>query len=193
MAFGLSAVAQAVVSAVLFIAVLVLYLHRFARSPRWLVVAAGVCLLDQYAKFYVLHDLQNRSFPLLYGTIRITYLQNHEQGFGGSVSYLLLLTLVCVLAMAFLYERLTKTSYRMSTLAEFGFALMIGGYLGILLDRVARGFVVDFFEFGRAGDFVYNLADMAVMLAVALLVIRGIRYVAEPRNWRRGLLDEALP
>ncbi len=92
--------------------------------------------------------------------------------------------------LVFLYERLTKTSYRMSTLAEVGFALMIGGCAGILLDRIARGFVVDFLDFGPKSNFVYNLADLAVIAAAALLVARGVRYLTEPRDWRKALLEE---
>ncbi len=192
MSFGLSTFAQAIASAILFVAVLTLYLYRFTNSKRWLLVVAGVCLLDQYVKLFVLRDFQDRSLSLLFGTIKIAYLQNREQGFGGSFAYLLLLTTVCVLAMLFLYERLTRTTYRMSTLAEVGFALMIGGYIGILLDRIRRGFVVDFLEFGKAGSFVYNLADLAVILACALLCIRAVRYLIEPRDWRKSLLDDAV-
>jgi len=189
MTFGMSPFAQAVVSALLLVAVLTLYLLRFARSKGWLMVVAGVCVLDQYVKLFLLPHFHGHSVRLLFGTINIVYLQNRDQGFGGSFSYLLVVTLACVLAMMFLYDRLTKTRYRMSRLAEYGFALMIGGYMGILLDRITQGFVVDFLEFGKRSAFVYNLADLAVIFAVALLLIRGVRYLTEPRDWRKDIAD----
>jgi signal peptidase II len=174
-----STVVQAVVAAVLLIGVLVLYLVRFARSWRWLAVVVLVCVLDQAAKAIVSPATQGRRLSLLNGWLRITYAQNWEQGFGGNFSYLLVTTIVCVVALYVLYERLLKARYRMSPLAELAVALMIGGYLGILLDRVRLGFVVDFLEFGRASAFVYNLADLAVFLALALLIARGGQFLRQ--------------
>ncbi len=175
------------------IAVLVLYLRRFARSWRWMVVALGVCVVDQAAKVVVSSQSAQHRVSLFGGWIRVSYLENPEQGFGGSFSYLLLTTAVCVTLLVLLYDRLAKTKYRMSTVAEVGFALMIGGYLGILLDRVRLGFVVDFLELGRAGRFVYNLADLAIILAVALLLARGIQFLGQARAKGTGLRDDITP
>ncbi len=183
---------QAVASAVLLVAVLVLYLHRFAPPWRWIAVALGVCTLDQAAKVLVPAHIGHERMSLLGGWLRITYSRNWEQGFGGSFSYLLLVTAICVVALFFLYGRLARVKYRMSLLAELGCALMIGGYVGILLDRIRLGFVVDFLEFGRASAFVYNLADLAVFLALALLIARGLQFLAEVRSRRLNLQDRVI-
>ena len=187
-----SALGQAIASALLLIGVLILYLRRFAPSWRWVAVALGVCVLDQAAKMAVSPQTQHQRLPVLGGWLRVTYLENEQQGFGGSFSYLLLVTVICVAAMFFLYDRLAKTKYRMSALAELGCALMVGGYLGILLDRVRLGFVVDFLEVGRASPFVYNIGDLTVFLAVALLVVRGLQFLAQARAKRMGLRDEVI-
>lgn len=187
-----SSVGQAMASAVLLVAVLVLYLRRFAAPGRWVAVALSVCVLDQIAKALVAPELQGRRISLLGGYLRLSYAENRQQGFGGSFPYLLLVTAVCVAALFFLYGRLARRGYRMSHLAELGCALMIGGYTAILMDRVRLGFVVDFLEFGRASAFVYNLADLAVFLALALLAARGLQYLGEVRQSRARLQDEVL-
>lgn len=187
-----STITQAILSAVLFVGVLVLYLRRFAPSWRWVAVALGVCVLDQAAKFLVTPALQGEPVSLFNGWLKLGYVENAEQGFGGNFSYLLITTVICVAALYFLYGRLARTHYRMSVLAELGCALMIGGYLGILLDRIRLGFVVDFLEVGPASPFVYNLADLAVFVAVALLLTRALQFVAEIRARRIGLRDEVL-
>jgi signal peptidase II len=176
-------VVQAVVGAVLLIGVFTLYLVRFARSWRWVAVAIAVCVLDQAAKALVSPELEQKRVALLGGMLQLTYARNWEQGFGGRVSYLLFMTALCVAALYFLYERLLKARYRMSPLAELAVALMVGGYAGILLDRVRLGFVVDFIEIGSASAFVYNIADLAVFLALALLIARGLQYARQA--WRR--------
>jgi lipoprotein signal peptidase len=69
---------------------------------------------------------------------------------------------------------------------------MVGGYLGILTDRVALGFVKDFIELGRAGHFVYNIADLAVFAAIAVLIVRAAQYLSDPITRRKRLLDDVL-
>jgi len=186
-----SAVAQAVLSALLLVGMLVLYLRRFAPPGRWVAVALAVCVLDQVAKALVSPGSQHR-ISLFGGWIGIAYAENWEQGFGGSFSYLLVTTAVCAAALFFLYGKLAKTKYRMSALAELGCALMIGGYLGILLDRIRLGFVVDFIEFSATSGFVYNLADLAVFVAAALLIGRGVQFLGELRARRLSLRDRVV-
>ena len=188
-----SGIAQAILSAILLVGMLLLYLRRFAAPRRWVLVALGVCVLDQAAKALVMGNLGRQQVSLLGGLLRVSYAENWEQGFGGTFSYLLLVTAVCVSALFFLYAKLSKTSYRMSVLAEVGCALMIGGYLGILLDRIRLGFVVDFLELGRANAFVYNIADLAVFVAVALLAARALQFMGEARGRRMRLQDDVLP
>ena len=182
-------VVQAIIAAVLLIGVLTLYLLRFARSWRWVAIAVLVCVLDQAAKALVSPGGGQERLSLLGGWLQIRYSQNWEQGFGGNVPYLLLTTAVCVAALYFLYERLLKARYRMSPLAEVAVALMVGGYSGILLDRVRLGFVIDFLEFGRASAFVYNIADLAVFLALALLMARTGQYLHQAWTRRSGVQD----
>lgn len=188
-----SGVIQAILSAILLVGMLLLYLRRFAAPRRWAAVAIGVCVLDQAAKAFVHGGLSNHRVSLLGGYLRLSYAENWEQGFGGTFSYLFFVTAVCASAMFFLYARLSKTGYRMSVLAEMGCALMIGGYLGVLLDRIRLGFVVDFLEFGRASSFVYNVADLAVFVAIALLMARALQFLGEMRGRRVRLGDEVLP
>lgn len=187
-----TAVVQAVIAAVLLIGVLALYLLRFTRSWRWVAVAVFVCVLDQAAKAIVSPEIQQRRLSFLGGWMRITYAQNREQGFGDNLPYLVAITAVCVGALYVLYERLLKARYRMSPLAELAVALMVGGYLGILLDRVRLGFVVDFLEFGRASAFVYNIADLAVFLALALLIARGGQFLRQAWLRRYRVKERAV-
>ncbi len=51
-------------------------------------------------------------------------------------------------SLSVLYQRLARARYHMSTLMEIALALMAGGLLGILLDRIRLKYVVDFLEFG---------------------------------------------
>lgn len=57
--------------------------------------------------------------------------------------------------------------------------LLIGGAISNLADRIARGSVVDFIDFSFWPTF--NLADVAIVVGVGLLVIAPFREPVEPR------------
>jgi signal peptidase II len=58
-------------------------------------------------------------------------------------------------------------------IAAAGFALIVGGAVGNLIDRVRLGSVVDFLllHFGERTLFVFNLADAALTIGPALLIV----------------------
>jgi signal peptidase II len=60
--------------------------------------------------------------------------------------------------------------------AACGAALIIGGALGNLYDRIAYGHVVDFLDFSGLGfPWVFNIADTAINLGVACLLLDAVR------------------
>ena len=62
-------------------------------------------------------------------------------------------------------------------IAQIGLCLIFGGGVSNLIDRVARGWVIDFLNVGigslRTG--IFNVADMALMLGVAIVLLTGHR------------------
>lgn len=81
------------------------------------------------------------------------------------------------------------TRYRWSRLAGCGLVLFLAGGLSNLIDRVALGSVIDFLNVGvgplRTG--IFNLADVAIMAGVALLIWVAARNSYTPAvSTRRG-------
>lgn len=64
-----------------------------------------------------------------------------------------------------------------SRLAEIGLALVIGGAVGNLIDRIRFGAVTDFLDFHAAGYHwpAFNLADSAIVVGVGLLMLDGLQ------------------
>ncbi len=67
-------------------------------------------------------------------------------------------------------------------LAGLGLGLIVGGALGNLYDRLAYGFVIDFYHFhlGTFSWYVFNLADVAIVLGVGLLIYDSLFQVKAP-------------
>jgi signal peptidase II len=97
----------------------------------------------------------------------------------------LLLLAVTLAATAFLgfwlWRAATKT-------AGLGLGLIVGGALGNAYDRLTYGFVADFYHFhvGTFSWYVFNLADVAIVGGVALLIFDSWRPAKKPQEPRRA-------
>jgi len=135
----------------------------------WLLVAA-VFVLDQGTKHFVqLRYLPGESQVVLPQFFHLTYVQNTGAAFGILVEwtqFFIGLTLVLLLVL-FLYCRKFSNSDRLIRLA---LALVVGGGVGNLLDRLRLGYVVDFLDF-RVWP-VFNVADMAIVSGAIVLAFK---------------------
>ncbi len=136
-------------------------------------VALVIVLADQISKFVVLHLVRDGRQVSLPGSAELVYFENRLLGFGLSSAGLLTATLAALAALLLLYISLLRRGYRMSFFAEFSAALLLGGCAGILIDRVRLGFVIDWLDLGPASDFIYNLADLAILAGGVLFFTRG--------------------
>ena len=156
-----------------------------ALAPLGFALALLVFAVDQAHKWWMLsiHDIGARgrvSFTpfldlLLVWNKGISYglFNNNAQG---------ILVGLSLLVSAMLWIWLCR-SYRPVTAAALG--LVIGGALGNALDRLIRGAVADFFQlhWGNWTWYVFNLADVAIVAGVALLLYESFR----ERNGAAGL------
>ncbi len=135
-------------------------------------LALPVVLFDQAAKIWVRLNLPVGQvlFPEspLSQAIRIIHVHNFG-GLGGflygQVVFLALVSLAICLAAAFIYA-CTAPEER---LGRFALALLFGGGLGNLIDRLLLGYVTDFISIMTLPTF--NLADLAVGAGALLLAI----------------------
>ena len=134
-------------------------------------VITAVILVDQISKILVLAYLYEEQIDLIEGVLRFTYVENRGMAFGLLADHrwvFLVLSVVGIGAVAYYLLRYVRRN-----LSRVGLALIIGGGIGNMIDRVRLGFVVDFIDF-CAFDFwvwVFNVADAAVCVGAALFVL----------------------
>jgi signal peptidase II len=131
-----------------------------------------------------LHFRAKRSVTLSPDFLRIRYAENTGAAFGlfrGMPSAMrgLLFHLVSIGAVVLItvyYLRLS-TSAPSERFARLGLSLVLGGALGNYVDRLARGFVIDFVEahwHDRATWPSFNAADSCIVVGVGLLLLDGL-------------------
>jgi len=158
---------------------------------RWLWLSAVVAVLDQASKLWVLDSFAPYEVrPVVEGIFNLTLAFNTGAAFsfladaGGWQRWFLvgLSTIVAVVLVIWLAR--LKPSERAAAPA---LALIIGGAVGNLVDRIRLGHVVDFLDFyhpslagwpgfSAQGHWpAFNLADSAIALGVAYLLVISFR------------------
>ena len=143
-------------------------------SKRW-----AMAFLDQYGV--------TRIHPLL--TVRETYNEGIAfgmfQGIGPLVGWL---TIAVVIGL-FLYLTRLPAEQR---LLRAGLAILIGGALGNLIDRVMTGRVLDFLETPlRPG--IFNLADTFIYLGISLIFLGSLFASQSEKDEQAGDISNNLP
>ncbi|MDR7865677.1 MAG: signal peptidase II [Sporomusaceae bacterium] len=132
------------------------------------ILALAVIALDQVSKAYLQANMApGASVPVIPGVFHITYVLNPGAAFGileHQRWFFVAVALLLVAVIVYLYPRI-PAGYG---LLRLGIALQTGGAAGNAIDRLKTGYVVDFFDF-RVWP-VFNVADMAIVGGVALIV-----------------------
>lgn len=151
-------------------------------SPAWFyLVTAVVFVLDQITKHLVSARMwRGQSIEILDSFFRLTYVHNEGAAFGldlGGRWSFIAVTIVVAAFILFYYWRSERT-----TSARWALALILGGALGNLADRVRLGEVVDFLHVSVAGFSwpIFNVADIGVSVGVGLLALHLFRKEPEP-------------
>ncbi|HUM06317.1 MAG TPA: signal peptidase II [Terriglobales bacterium] len=140
-------------------------------------ISVAVIALDRLTKWMIAQKLAlHDGIQVIPGFFRIIRTENRGAAFGlfadspseWKVALLILCSLIALLIVTAL---LWKNSHSM-TITGIGLALILGGAIGNLWDRVASGHVVDFLLFyvGQYQWPAFNLADSAIVVGAGLLV-----------------------
>jgi signal peptidase II len=154
-------------------------MSRFAYA-----IALAVVLLDQLSKAWALAHLAGRSVvPLLPGLVQQRLVFNTGAAFSmleGNAGGLGLVSALVAIGLVVWIQ----TAGAMSRWQSAGMGLLLGGAIGNGLDRWRLGSVVDFLEFIPIDFPVFNVADVAINLAVACLMIDLLQRGSHERRSR---------
>lgn len=133
--------------------------------------------IDQISKLLVVNLLtKTDSITIIKNFFYLTYINNDGAAFSILVGKRIFLILIAVLVIVMLIRYIKKNNIQ-NKLELVSLALIIGGSLGNLMDRVVRGYVIDFLDFKIFNyNFpIFNLADTFIVIGVFLLLLKEIR------------------
>lgn len=137
----------------------------------WLIVALMLTAADQLSKALIVSNLSATArIVCIPGVVDIVYVENTGAAFSMLSAHTWLLGLVSAAFCAAIAVYMAKMKFTDKRYQIIG-GMLLGGALGNGIDRIFRGFVVDFIELAFIRFPVFNIADIAITLGAVLLVV----------------------
>jgi signal peptidase II len=149
------------------------------RAAGWLLLSACIVLADQVSKSYITSHYGEFEFTTVLPVLDITRMHNVGAAFSFLASasgwqrwlFIGLAVSVSIGIIVWLF-RLPRSQWLLSA----GLALVLGGAIGNVIDRIRLGAVVDFihFHWDRAYFPAFNVADSAITVGAACLLLDAL-------------------
>jgi len=137
-----------------------------------IVVLLGI---DQWTKELVTGSMsEGDTIGILNDFFHITYVKNHGVAFGmfqGEIKTISIVAIVAILGIIYFMIKQLKPH---EVISKYAYAFILAGAMGNMIDRIYRGFVVDFADFRGIWKFVFNMADVWINIGVFLLILEVI-------------------
>ena len=134
-------------------------------------VIAAVIGLDQLTKWLTVVNLEEyESFPVWQDVFHFTYVKNTGMAFGMLKDhrwvFMVFSTIAIVALIVYLFRFRPESRWM-----QISMAMIIGGGIGNMIDRVFLGYVVDFIDVTLINFAVFNVADSFVCVGAGIMIL----------------------
>ncbi|MCD8037111.1 MAG: signal peptidase II [Clostridiales bacterium] len=149
-----------------------------------IILAVVLITVDQITKYIALTRLKPvGNVTFIKGFMDFTFVENRGAAFGilNGKTWLLLIiaVIICVVLIAAMKKMPDTKEYKW---LKWTLMLIVAGAVGNIIDRLVRGYVVDFFEFTFMTWPVFNMADIYVVVGTILMAILVLFVIKDDDN-----------
>ena len=138
----------------------------------FLFISIFIILIDQFTKYLMIYNKKfiNKDFLIF----RLDFVKNYGAAFNilsGNRIFLSLISIIFSILLIYLI-------YRKNTLNQldlFAYSFILGGTIGNGIDRILKGFVIDFINLNFINFPVFNIADISINVGFIFLIYRIFR------------------
>lgn len=150
-----------------------------------ILIASFSLVFDQIIKYLFSNVISG--FVLIPNFISFIYAENEGVAFSmlsGNRLFIILITILLLGILIYMLEKEHVNSRQNLKLVVLSYGFLFGGILGNLIDRIIRGYVVDYVSLNIIGYHfpIFNLADLFITLGVILLVIKTLKEEQAHKN-----------
>lgn len=134
-------------------------------------IIVGIVGIDQLTKWLAVIYLQGEpSFPLWREVLHFTYVENTGMAFGMLKDhrwvFMVFSTVSIIALLVYLFRFRPKSRWM-----QIPMAMIVGGGIGNMIDRIFLGYVIDFIDFTLIDFAVFNIADSFVCVGAGILIV----------------------
>ena len=139
-----------------------------------------IVLIDQISKNYIYQNqvqYKDNLVPVIEGILNFTYVENTGIAFGIFSDFdglKVVFIVVPILITLYLFSLLNNKEFQ-NPFSHISLLLIISGAIGNIIDRIFRGYVIDFIQFDiDIFPYIFNIADSSVTIGLLLLLYSSI-------------------
>ena len=129
-----------------------------------------IILIDQFTKYLMFYNYKlfiNKNFVLF----RLDFIKNYGAAFNifsGSRIFLSFISIIFSLLLIYLLLRKNN----LNKLEQYAYSFILGGTIGNGIDRILKGYVIDFINLNIINFPVFNIADISINIGFIFLLYR---------------------
>ena len=138
------------------------------KKRHW-IVGIIIILFDQLVKVLVI----NKNIVVIPNFLKMTYTENFGAAFGMGTKYIVLAFSIIIIIGIVVFMKMQKNKIK----NYWPYVLILSGAIGNLIDRVFRGYVIDFIDVNIFNFPHFNIADICIVIGVALIIVSILKNV----------------
>lgn len=146
------------------------------------IIIISICI-DQIAKQIIIKNIFNSSIEIIKGVLNFTYVENTGGAYGIGSNNILMFIIINVIIIGILMKFVISKKDEIGTILLVAISLIIAGGMGNLIDRIFRGYVVDFIDINPVFKYpVFNISDIFIVLGCITITIELIYNTIKSKN-----------
>ena len=143
-------------------------INKIKSKLYFLSFSISIILIDQFTKYLMFYSYKfyiNKNFVLF----RLDFVRNYGAAFNifsGSRIFLSSISIIISIILFYLLLR-NKSS---NSLDLYSYSFILGGTIGNGIDRISKGFVIDFINLNVIDFPVFNIADISINIGFILIL-----------------------
>ena len=138
------------------------------KNKKALLIILGIfiILLDQITKAILI----GRNITIIPNILNFTYTENTGVAFGIGSSNLILIIIVNIVVLGIIIKFIKERKEQVNFSILISLILILSGGIGNLIDRIVRGYVIDFIDVNLFNFPNFNIADISISIGIISLV-----------------------
>lgn len=142
------------------------------------VASIAIIMLDQISKLIMI----DKNINILPQVLSFSYTQNIGVAFGLISNNIIFVIIFNIVILGIIIKFLKENNESIDYTVLVSLILILSGGIGNLIDRILKGYVVDFIKFDFINFPIFNVADISITLGIFILIIVIVKQMILNKN-----------